>query len=201
MSKKWMSEKKKEYYYRKAKAENYRSRASYKLLQLSKKFKVLKQGDRVLDLGASPGGWMQVARKIVGEEGYVLGIDLENIASFEFENVSSLKTDLFLDETVTEIKGILGTADVVLSDASPDISGVWSIDHLKSVDLCNRALDIAGEVLRPGGNMLLKIFQGEETKGFYDLVKGRFGYSKMTKPKASRGRSSEMYIVAKGFKA
>jgi len=200
MGTRWLKEKKRDYYYRKAKAEKYRSRASYKLIQLNKKFGLMKKGDNVLDLGASPGGWMQVARESVGENGFVLGVDLEKIVPLGYENVVSLRGDLFSEDMISEIKNFIPTADVLLSDASPDISGVWSIDHFKSVELCRRALHIAEEVLKPGGNMLLKMFQGEETKMFYDDVKKRFGYIKMTKPKASRGQSAEMYIAAKDLK-
>lgn len=200
MGKRWIKDRKEEYYYRRAKAEKYRSRAAYKLIQLNKKFGIIRRGDRVLDLGAAPGGWMQVARKAVGEGGSILGVDLERMEPLEYENVASITADLSSEDTIGEIKAVIPTADVVLSDASPDISGVWSIDHLKSVDLCERALYIAVEVLKPGGNMLLKIFQGEDAKGFYEKIKARFGYAKMTKPKASRGKSAEMYIVAKDYK-
>lgn len=199
MTKRWIKGKKKEYYYRRAKAEGYRSRAAYKLIQLNKKYRILKVGDRILDLGAAPGGWMQVARKLVGERGFVLGVDLVKIEPFEYKNVASIEADLFSEDVTLKIKEVMPVVDVVLSDASPDISGVWSMDHLKSVDLCSRALGIADELLKPGGNMLVKIFQGEEAEDLFGRIKSRFEYAKMTKPKASRGRSAEMYIVGKGF--
>lgn len=200
MSKRWLKEKREDYFYRKAKEEKYRSRAVFKLFQLNDKFGIMKRGDKIVDLGAAPGGWMQVARKIVGKEGFVLGLDLEWIAPFEYHNVVSLVGDVFAEGTIARIKEVVPAADAVLSDASPDISGVWTIDHLKSVDLCRGALRIANEILKPGGNILLKIFQGEEAKAFYLELKARFDYAKMTKPEASRGQSAEMYIVGKGFK-
>lgn len=200
MGRRWVKERKEDYYYRKAKEEMYRSRAAFKLFQLNNKFRLIKRGGKVVDLGAAPGGWMQVARKIVGREGLVLGVDLEKIAPLGYENVASIVGDVFAEGTIASIKELIPAADVVLSDASPDISGVWTIDHLKSVDLCRRALQIAESLLKPGGNILFKIFQGEEAKELYLDVKERFDYAKMTKPKASREQSAEMYVVGKGFK-
>lgn len=189
----------KDYYYRKAKKEKYRSRAAFKLKQLNKKFKIIKRGDVVLDIGAAPGGWIQVLREIVTEKGLVLGVDLKNIKPLKFENVKTIKGDFTKNEVIDEIKGIIPRADVVVSDASPDISGVWDIDHFRSVELSRNALSIARDILKPGGNFLVKIFQGGETEEFFREVKGTFSYTKRTKPKASRGQSSEIYIAAKGF--
>lgn len=200
MSKRWIKEKKSDYFYKKAKAENYRSRASFKLKQINKKFRLIKKGDRVLDLGASPGGWMQVAGERVGKKGFVLGVDLARIQGFEYDNIKSLQGDFTTEETIDEIKKIMPEADVVISDASPDISGVWEIDHFKSVDLCENALEIAKDILVPGGNVLMKIFQGEETKEFCDKIKYRFSYFKVTKPRASRGQSAEVYVLGKGYR-
>ncbi len=199
MTRRWIKERKKDYFYRKAKAENYRSRASFKLKQLDRKFRIIKKGDRVLDLGAAPGGWMQVARERVGDEGSVLGVDIVKIQEFEYDNMEWIQGDLTKEETIDEIKRRMPSADVVISDASPDISGVWDIDHFRSVDLCKNVFKIAKDILTPGGNILIKIFQGEHTKEFYDEIRSSFSYSKITKPKASRGQSAEVYIVGKGF--
>jgi len=190
----------KDYYYRKAKKEKYRSRAAFKLKQLNRKFKIIKKGDVVLDLGAAPGGWMQVLREIVTEKGLVLGVDLKNIKPLKFENVKTIKGDFTKNEVIDEIKEIVRSADAVVSDASPDISGVWDIDHFRSVELSRNALSIARDTLKPGGNFLVKIFQGGETEEFFKEVKETFSYTKRTKPKASRGQSSEIYIAAKGFR-
>ena len=197
MTKRWIKDRKKDYYYKKAKAEDYRSRAAFKLKQLNEKFRLIKRGDRVLDLGAAPGGWMQVTREIVGREGFVVGVDIEHIQDFGVENLKAIRGDFTKGETVDEIKAALPKADVVISDASPDISGVWDIDHFRSVELCRSALKIAKEVLKPGGNFLVKIFQGGEAEEFFREVKKEFSYVKMTKPKASKNRSSEMYIIGK----
>jgi 23S rRNA (uridine2552-2'-O)-methyltransferase len=191
---------KKDYYYRKAKQEKYRSRAAFKLKQLNKKFKIVKKGDVVLDMGAAPGGWMQVLREIVGDKGLVLGVDLNDIRPIKSENVRAIKGDFTKAEVAREIKGIIPRADAVVSDASPDISGVWDIDHFRSVELSRNALLIARDVLKPGGNFLIKVFQGAETEEFFREVKDAFGYAKRTKPKASRDTSAEIYIVGKGLR-
>ncbi len=199
MGRRWIKEKKRDYYYRKAKEEHYRSRAAYKLKQLNERFGLMRPGDRVLDLGAAPGGWMQVARELVGDKGLVVGVDLVDIEPLGFENALTIKGDLRQAETLAAVKKVSQSYDVVISDASPDISGVWSIDHLRSVELCEGALAIASEVLKPGSNMLFKVFQGEEVQQLFGKVAGMFSATKTTKPQASRGKSSEMYIVALGF--
>lgn len=191
---------KKDYYYRKAKKERYRSRAAFKLKQLNEKFRIVKKGDVVLDLGAAPGGWMQVLREIVADEGLVVGVDLDDIKPFKFENIKAIKGDFTKDEVAGEIKKIIDSADAVVSDASPDISGVWDVDHFRSVELSRSALSIARDILKPGGNFLVKVFQGGETEDFFREVKGTFSYTKRTKPRASRDQSSEIYIVAKGLR-
>jgi 23S rRNA (uridine2552-2'-O)-methyltransferase len=190
----------KDYYYKKAKQEKYRSRAAYKLKQLNGKFRILKKGDVVLDLGAAPGGWLQVLREMVGEKGFVLGVDLNEIRPLKIENVRAIKGDFTRPEIIDEIKNTIKSADVVVSDASPDISGVWDIDHFRSVELSRNALTLAKDILKPGGNFLIKIFQGAETDDFFMEVKEAFNYTKRTKPKASRDASSEIYIVGKGLK-
>lgn len=191
---------KKDYYYRKAKQEKYRSRAAFKLKQLNKKFRIVKKGDVVLDLGAAPGGWMQVLREIVGDKGLVLGVDLNDIRPIKSENVRAIKGDFTKAEVAREIKGIIQRADAVVSDASPDISGVWDIDHFRSVELSRSALSIAKDILKPDGNFLIKVFQGAETEEFFREVKDAFDYAKRTKPKASRDTSAEIYIVGKGLR-
>ncbi|MBI4344035.1 MAG: RlmE family RNA methyltransferase [Euryarchaeota archaeon] len=198
MGRRWVKEKKREYYYRKAKAEAYRSRAAYKLLQLNRKFGLIREGNRVLDLGAAPGGWMQVAGEAVGPKGLVVGVDLQGMEPFPGENMIALRGDFTTQGTLEEIRRCMPQADVVISDASPDISGVWEIDHVRSIELCRTALTVARGILKPGGNFLAKVFQGAEVEAFLKEVKAAFQYVKMTKPQASRSQSAEMYIVAKG---
>ncbi|MBU7024870.1 MAG: RlmE family RNA methyltransferase, partial [Theionarchaea archaeon] len=120
-----MSYRRKDGYWRKAKKEGYRSRASYKLMQLNKKFGLMRRGDTVLDVGCAPGGWIQVAREIVGESGYVLGIDLQRISPFKEDNVEALQADITSSNTVTMIRERKEVFDVVISDISPNISGIW----------------------------------------------------------------------------
>ncbi len=198
MGKRWIRNKKKDYYYKKAKTENYRSRASYKLKQLNRKFRIIKKGDRVLELGSAPGGWTQVAREIVGKEGLIVAVDIEKMEPLGYRNVEVIQGDFTQEETIEKIKEITPYFDVVISDASPNISGVWDIDHFRSIYLCEKVLDIAERFLRPGGNMLFKVFQGEGIEELRAKVKERFKYVKFSKPRASRSGSAEIYVIGRG---
>ncbi|MFQ5887483.1 MAG: RlmE family RNA methyltransferase, partial [Candidatus Hydrothermarchaeales archaeon] len=199
MGKKWVKDRKKDRFYKKAKEEHYRSRAAFKLKQINKRFKIIKKNNAVIDLGAAPGGWLQVAGEIVGDKGFVLGIDLESIEAFEEKNIVAIQEDIADEKITGKIREILPKdADIIISDASPDISGVWDIDHFRSIELARTALDIAKELLPPGGNLLVKVFQGSELKGFTEEVKREFRFMKIVKPEASRGKSSEVYILGKG---
>lgn len=201
MGKRWQNKRKNEHYYKKAKREGYRSRATYKLLQLDEKFEILNPGDIVLDLGAAPGGWLQMAREKVGEEGFVLGVDLEPIDGLDYQNVKSLVADVTEMETEDVIrKNLPDSPDVVLSDAAPDISGIWDVDHARSVGLARSALNISRRLLRPGGNVLIKIFQGEFFNDFMSDFKNSFDFYKSSKPEASRKESAETYVIAKEFR-
>ncbi len=199
MGKRWLWERKKDYYYRKAKREHYRSRAAYKLKQLNRRFRILKPGFRVLELGCAPGGWSQVAREIVGSSGFVIGVDLHSVEPLGYENVVFIKGDFTDGEVRQRLRELVPECDAVISDASPEISGVWSVDHARSVELCEKALSIAEEHLVPGGTLLLKVFQGELLQGLVEKVRRSFAYVKLTKPKASRSGSAEVYLIAKGF--
>ena len=194
-------ERKHEHFYRMAKRSGYRSRASFKVKQLNKRYNLLQRGDVVVDLGAAPGGWLQVAREEVGKEGFVLGVDLQEITKLPYENIKTIVADITDASTLELIRNNLPrTADVVLSDASPKISGVWSIDHARSVELARAVLTIAGRVLAPGGRALVKVFQGEFFKDFVGEVRETFEFVKISKPPASRKGSAESYLIAKGFK-
>jgi 23S rRNA (uridine2552-2'-O)-methyltransferase len=195
-----MSYRRKDGYWRQAKKEGYRSRAAYKLMQLNKKFGLLKRGDTVLDVGCAPGGWMQVAREIVGGSGYVLGIDLQKISPFKEDNVEALQADITSTDVVTMIGGRKEIFDVVISDISPNISGIWDVDHFRSVELSEKALDLAVELLRSRGNFLVKVFQGEAIQEFFEKVKTHFSYTKISSPKASRKSSAEVYVIGKHFR-
>ena len=202
MPKAWIQNRKRDYYYQKAKAENYRSRATYKLSQAAKKYHFIRRGDVVVDLGAAPGGWIQAARKIVGKTGFVLGVDLKPIAPFPQEYVRTIVGDFTEPQTLRQILDFLPRkADVVLSDASPNISGIWEVDNARQIDLAAQALKIALTVLRPSGNFFVKVFEGDMLPGFVKKVKKHFDAVKVVKPKASRAKSSEMYLLALNLKA
>lgn len=196
LPKAWVRERKKEYYYRKAKEEKYRSRATYKLLQAVKKYRFIKLGDVVVDLGAAPGGWIQACRKIVGDSGFVLGVDLEQIQPFDSSNVRTIVGDVTDPQTIQQIKEFLPhPADVVVSDVSPNVSGVWELDHARQIDLAQYSLQIATSILKPKGNFFAKVFEGDMLNDFVKEVKQYFTFVKLVKPKASRARSAELYII------
>jgi 23S rRNA (uridine2552-2'-O)-methyltransferase len=201
LPKAWIQDRKRDYYYQKAKAENYRSRATYKLSQAARKYHFIRRGDVVVDLGAAPGGWIQAARKIVGKTGFVLGVDLKPIAPFPQEYVRTIVADFTEPETLQLILDFLPRkADVVLSDASPNISGIWEVDNARQIDLAAQALRLALSVLRPSGNFFVKVFEGDMLAGFVKTVKKHFDAVKVIKPKASRAKSSEMFLLAMNLK-
>jgi 23S rRNA (uridine2552-2'-O)-methyltransferase len=201
LPKAWIQDRKRDYYYKKAKAESYRSRATYKLSQAALKYRFLRRGDVVVDLGAAPGGWIQAARKIVGKTGFVLGVDLKPIEPFPQEYVRTIVADFTEPQTLQLILDFLPRkADVVLSDASPNISGIWEVDHARQIDLAAQALKIALKILRPSGNFFAKVFEGDMLAGFVKTVRKHFDAVKVIKPKASRAKSSEMFLLAMNLK-
>jgi 23S rRNA (uridine2552-2'-O)-methyltransferase len=202
LPKAWIRERKNEYYYKKAKEENYRSRATYKLVQANEKYGFIKFRDVVVDLGAAPGGWIQAARKMTGKHGFVLGIDLKPIEPFPQDYIRTIIGDLTEPGMAEQILSFLPRKpDAVISDAAPNITGVWEVDHAKQIDLATMALNIALEILRPGGSFFVKLFQGDLMDQFILTVKGHFTEVKFVKPQASRAKSSEMYLLALGLKS
>ncbi len=184
-----------DYYYWQAKKLGYRSRAAFKLLQMNRSFKLIKEGDWVLDLGASPGGWSQVAVELGAK---VVAVDINPMKPIE--GVTFIRGDITEEETLNEIRKIREEFDVVLSDASPKISGKWTIDHLLSIDLARAAFNVAKNVLREGGSFVVKVFQGEEIQNLFNEFKPFFRFRKFHSPKASRKSSAEIYFVGKGFR-
>ncbi|NYT12444.1 MAG: RlmE family RNA methyltransferase [Methanomassiliicoccales archaeon] len=198
MTKRWLQTRRSDYYYKKAKQMDYRSRAAFKLKQIDNKFHLLREGYRVVDLGAAPGGWLQVAKEAVGPSGKVVGVDLQTIPPID--GVETIRGDLRKEETVGRLLAALeGEADVVLSDMSPNISGHYSTDHARSVGLVETALSIAKVTLRPGGSFLAKVFEGDMIRDLRRVVESCFKEVKLHSPKASRSSSSEIYIIARGF--
>ncbi len=201
MPRAWVKERKREYYYRKAKEEKFRSRAAYKLLQAVEKHRFIKRGYVVVDLGAAPGGWTQASGRIVANSGFVLGIDLKHIDPIDLPNVRLVIGDVADSQMAQTIKEFLPrSADVVISDVSPNISGIWELDHARQIDLARRSLQIAASVLRRGGNFFVKVFQGDMLKDFVEEVSQYFSLVKSFKPKASRAKSAELYVLGMGFK-
>jgi len=193
----WYSEKKREHFYKEAKKSGYRARSAYKLIQIQKKFKIINKNDIVIDLGAAPGGWSQVANKYIGNKGKIIGIDLSPIKPIE--GIIFLQGDMTDKSSLKEIKTNLECkkADVVLSDMAPDISGNYSVDQARSIFLCEQALNTANNLLRPGGNFVCKAFSGEDLSDFTKKIKNNFKIVKNFSPPASRKSSSEIYIIAK----
>lgn len=192
---KWIAERKKDYYYKEAKKHGYRARSAFKLIQINKRYKILKKGGVIIDLGASPGGWSQVASRYADR---IIAVDTQPMQPIE--NVVFIQGDITDEETIEKIKEKVEKVDAVISDASPNISGHYTLDQAKSVWLCQNALKIAKEFLKEGGNFICKIFEGEDYPEFLQEVKKYFRMVKPHSPQASRKKSSEIYIIAKGFK-
>ena len=182
-----------DHFFREAKRNGYRSRAAYKLLEIDDKRNILQKNDCVLDLGASPGSWLQVASQRVGPMGKVIGVDLKAIDGSLPENVVTMQhdvTELTLDSLGSDI-----VFDVILSDMAPDTTGNRTIDHHGSVRLCHTVLDLASQLLRPGGNLVMKVLEGEAYRELLDRAGECFSVAKGYKPKASRAISTEMFVV------
>ena len=187
-------------YYRKAKQEGYRSRAAYKLLELQERFRLMRPGDRVIDLGAAPGGWLQVAVKMVGTDGKVVGIDTQTIDKFREANVFLIQGDIMSRDNHSRIKEFLGDpATCVLSDLAPKLTGIRDTDTARMLELNKMALSVATQLLKPGGCLLIKSFVSNELQFFTTELKKYFSSVQRTRPEASRHGSSEFYFCAKGF--
>jgi 23S rRNA (uridine2552-2'-O)-methyltransferase len=183
-------------YYNRAKQQGYRSRAAYKLKQLDSDAGLVSDGDTVVDLGAAPGGWLQVANELVGEGGTVVGVDLQRIDSID--GVETIRGDMTDEETRERIVESVGEADVVVSDMAPNMTGEYSLDHARSVYLARTAFETAIELLAPGGDFVAKMFEGPDTDELRADIDEEFEYVRTIHPDASRDASSELYMVAKG---
>ncbi|MFC4540629.1 23S rRNA (uridine(2552)-2'-O)-methyltransferase [Halosolutus amylolyticus] len=190
-------------YYNRAKQEGYRSRAAYKLKQLDDLENVISGGDTVVDLGAAPGGWLQVAAEKVGPQGAVIGVDLQRIKDLDDsslnDRIETIRGDMTEEKTrerVVDAAG--GSVDAVISDMAPNMSGEYSLDQARSLHLARQAFETALELLDTGGNFVVKVFEGPDVDDFRADVEDEFQYVRATAPKASRDESSEIYLVAKG---
>ena len=195
-SKKWLKDHFDDVYVKKSKEEGYRSRASYKLLEIQRRDMLFKSGMTVLDLGAAPGGWSQVAAKLVGKRGRVLASDIlpmDSIANVEFVQGNFAERQV-LDELLNRLSG--ARADLVISDMAPNMSGIKDIDQPQVMYLAELALDMTKTVLKPGAYFLVKVFQGEGFESFRQELRKNFDTVKTRKPKASRPKSHEIYLLA-----
>jgi 23S rRNA (uridine2552-2'-O)-methyltransferase len=192
----------KDFYHKQAKDKGYRSRAVYKLKELHKRFRLFKQNGRVLDLGAAPGGWVQVALEEVGKRGRIVGVDLLPIDPFPNKpNITLLLGDILDEDVQEEALSILGgKAHTVLSDMAPNISGIRLQDCARSFDLAMMALEVARRCLHPGGAFVVKIFPGDDMELYLKEMKLSFKKVKTTRPDATRKSSSEVYVIGTGFK-
>ena len=200
----WLKEHFDDEYVKMSQKEGYRSRAIYKLKEIQQKDQLIKQGMQVVDLGAAPGGWSQYAVELVGAKGRVVASDILAIDPLPF--VEFIQGDFTEQNVLDKILNVLNKddkdskADVVISDMAPNVTGVESIDQPKSIYLCELSLDMARTILKQGGSFVAKVFQGDGSDAFVKDVKSSFKQVKIRKPKASRPRSREVYVVALGFK-
>jgi 23S rRNA (uridine2552-2'-O)-methyltransferase len=201
MTNSWLQKRRRDQYYRLARIRGYRSRSAYKLQQTIRTYDLIKPDQKVVDLGAQPGGWLQVARETVGPNGIVLGIDIKDIQPIA-DNVKVLNMDVYTEDISDRIITLLGgPANALLSDLAPSIIGAWDVDHARQVALARRAVEIAEKVLDYHGNALIKLFHGPELKRLQDDAALLFEKSRLLKPKASRPESSEIYFLGLRFKA
>lgn len=194
-----------DHYYHRARREGYRSRAAYKLIEMDERRRLLRPGQRVLDCGCWPGAWLQVAARRVGPGGVVVGVDLRAVEPPLAEpNVRTLVADVLAVEPEALLAAAGGAAgagfDLILSDMAPHTSGARATDHHASVRLCQRVIDLCPRLLRPGGDLVFKVFEGEAYPDLLRRVAACFERAKGYQPRASREGSPEMYVVAQGFR-
>lgn len=199
-SQRWLKEHFDDPYVKQAQKDGYRSRASYKLLDIQEKDHILSKGMTVVDLGAAPGGWSQVVSQIIGDQGKLIASDILPMDSIA--DVTFIQGDFTDNEIFHNLLNAMDNeqADLVISDMAPNMSGMRSVDQPKAMLLCELALDFALRVLKPRGNFLIKIFQGEGFDDYLKQIRENFDKVHIRKPSSSRDRSREQYLLAKGFK-
>ena len=199
-SQNWLREHFNDPYVKMAQKDGYRSRASYKLLEIQEKDRILRPGNTVIDLGAAPGGWSQVTSRVLGDKGRLIASDILEMDSIP--DVTFIQGDFTEASVLAQILEAVGNhpVDLVISDMAPNMSGVKLADQARAMYLCELALDLAGQVLRPGGDFLIKIFQGEGFDVYHKQVRTMFDKVQMRKPLSSRDRSREQYLLARGFR-
>lgn len=199
-SSRWLKEHFADPYVIRAQKEGYRSRAVYKLQELQERYQLIKPGMFVVDLGAAPGGWSQYAVKVLGEKGRVVAMDI--LPMDPIADVKMLQGDFREQEVLDQLLALLKgeKVDLILSDMAPNMSGTDIIDQPRAMYLAELALEFAKQVLRPEGDLLMKVFQGSGTEEFFKELKRMFTKVSFRKPKASRARSAEVYVLARGYK-
>lgn len=187
-------------YVKQAQKDGYRSRASYKLLEVQEKYKLIRPGMSVVDLGAAPGGWSQVTSRLIGGQGRLIASDILEMDSIP--DVTFIQGDFTQDEVLARILEAVGNSqvDLVISDMAPNMSGTPAVDMPKAMFLCELALDLAARILRPGGNFVIKVFQGEGFDAYVKDARQKFDKVQMIKPDSSRGSSREQYMLAWGYR-
>ena len=199
-SSRWKERQARDPYVRRAQAEGWRSRAAFKLMEIDSRDHLLRRGAIVVDLGAAPGGWSQVAAEKVGSAGRVIAVDILDIAPMD--GVHYIQGDFTDEGVINRIVEVLGTAkaELVLSDMAPNITGNWSVDQPRSMQLAELVLEACQRLLKPGGCMIIKVFQGEGFEGLVRQAKVGFGTVRIRKPASSRAESREMYLVAGNYR-
>jgi len=196
----WLREHFNDPFVKQAQKDGYRSRASYKLLEIQEKDRLIRPGMSVIDLGAAPGGWSQVTSRLIGGQGRLIASDILEMDSIP--DVTFIQGDFTDDEVLQRILEAVGDShvDLVISDMAPNMSGTPAVDMPRAMFLCELALDLATRVLKPGGDFLIKIFQGEGFDVYLKDVRSKFDKVQMRKPSSSRDRSREQYLLGRGFK-
>ncbi|MEQ7921099.1 23S rRNA (uridine(2552)-2'-O)-methyltransferase RlmE [Xanthomonas sp. WHRI 1810A] len=196
----WLKEHFDDKYVKMAQKDGYRSRASYKLLEIQEKDKIIRPGMTVIDLGAAPGGWSQVTSRLIGGQGRLIASDILEMDSIP--DVTFIQGDFTEDAVLAQILEAVGNTqvDLVISDMAPNMSGLSAVDMPRAMFLCELALDLAGRVLRPGGDFLIKVFQGEGFDVYHKDIRKLFDKVQMRKPLSSRDRSREQYLLGRGFR-
>ncbi len=186
---------------RRAADEGYRSRAAYKLRQLDESHELFAAGQVVVDLGAAPGGWSQIAAEAVGASGTVLAVDRKRIEPFDRDGIERMQGDLTKEETIDDIAARADGADVVISDMAPNMSGEYELDHARSIHLAQQAASTAAAVLAPGGDFVVKVFEGRDLADLRNDLETQYRYVAAAEPEASRDASSEVYLIGKDYLA
>jgi len=202
VKRRWIEERDRDVYHRRAKELGYRSRAAFKLMEMDRMFRLLGRGMRVLELGSSPGGWTQYASERVGRDGLVVAVDEKGVEPLGLPQATFVRANVMDESLESSLANVLtpGTVDLVLSDLAPNMTGRYEVDHERQMALARRALEVSRAFLRRRGNMVVKVFEGELSPELERMVESMFSRAKKFKPAASRKRSTESYLLCFGFR-